>query len=190
MAPPPCQVRHPPRQAAKSIISSSPGRPEHEGGLRRSPPASGPVAVFRLWMDEIFETETPEERFERSWADPMTVVLHVRGADHSIPAGERVRYRTIDEAASHDHELCMVCFQAPSDLIGYDEELEMQRAALAQVRREYREVPDRVAQAELQRLGEEMLSDWPAPLKGYGTGSRWSRIPESTPSPCRRGGSS
>ena len=141
-------------------------------------------------MDEIFETETPEERFERSWADPMTVVLHVRGADHSIPAGERVRYRTIDEAASHDHELCMVCFQAPSDLIGYDEELEMQRAALAQVRREYREVPDRVAQAELQRLGEEMLSDWPAPLKGYGTGSRWSRIPESTPSPCRRGGSS
>ena len=127
-----------------------------------------PVAVFRLWMDEIFETETPEERFERYWADPVTGVLHVRGADHSIPAGERVRYRTIDEAASHDHQLCMVCFQAPSDLIGYDEELEMQRAALAQVRREYREVPDRVAQAELQRLGEEMLADWPAPLKGYG----------------------
>lgn len=127
-----------------------------------------PVAVFRLWMDEIFETETPEERFERYWADSVTGVLHVRGADHMIPAGERVPYRTFDEAGRHDHELCMVCFQAPSDLIGYDEELEMQRAALAQVRREYREVPDRVAQAEMQRLGEEMLADWPAPLKGYG----------------------
>ena len=127
-----------------------------------------PVAVFRLWMDEIFETETPEERFERYWADSVTGVLHVRGADHMIPAGERLPYRTFDEAGRHDHELCMVCFQAPSDLIGYDEELEMQRAALAQVRREYREVPDRVAQAEMQRLGEEMLADWPAPLKGYG----------------------
>ena len=29
-------------------------------------------------------------------------------------------------------------------------------------------MPDRIAQAELQRLGEEMLADWPAPLKGYG----------------------
>ena len=127
-----------------------------------------PVAVFRLWMDEIFETETPEERFERYWADSVTGVLHVRGADHMIRAGERIPYRTFDEAGRHDHELCMVCFQAPSDLIGYDEELEMQQAALAQVRREYREVPDRVAQAEMQRLGEEMLADWPAPLKGYG----------------------
>ena len=36
------------------------------------------------------------------------------------------------------------------------------------MRRDYPEVSDRVAQAELQRLGEEMLADWPAPLKGYG----------------------
>ena len=127
-----------------------------------------PVAVFRLWMDEVFETETPEERFERYWADTVTGVLHVRGADHLIPEGERVRYRTIGEAASHEHELCMVCFQSPADLVGYDEELQMQRAALAQVHRDYREVSDRIAQAELQRLGEEMLADWPAPLKGYG----------------------
>ena len=89
-----------------------------------------PVAVFRLWMDEIFETETPEERFERYWADMVTGVLHVRGADHLIPEGDRLLYRTIGEAASHDHELCMACFQAPPpDLVGYDEELEMQRAA-------------------------------------------------------------
>ena len=127
-----------------------------------------PVAVFRLWMDEVFETETPEERFERYWADTVTGVLHVRGADHLIPEGDRVRYRTIGEAASQDHELCMVCFQSPVDLAGYDEELEMQRAALAQVYRDYREVSDRIAQAELQRLGEEILADWPAPLKGYG----------------------
>ena len=89
-----------------------------------------PVAVFRLWMDEIFETETPEERFERYWADTVTGVLHVRGADHLIPEGERVRYRTIGEAANHDHELCMVCFQASPDLVDYDEELKMQRAFL------------------------------------------------------------
>ena len=144
---------------------------ESEGGLEGRVSFYGaevPVAVFRLWMDEVFATETPEERFERYWADTLTGVLHVRGADHLIPEGERVRYRTIGEAANDDHELCMVCFHAPPDVVEYDAELQMQRAGLAQVHQDFREVPDRVAQAELQRLGEEILADWPAPLKGYG----------------------
>ena len=46
-------------------------------------------------------------------------------------------------------------------------EEELQRAGLAGVRAEYRAIPDRLVQAELQRLGERLLSQWPAPLKGY-----------------------
>ena len=62
----------------------------------------------------------------------------------------------------------MVCFYPPPRVTEWDVEEELQRAGLEQARREYRVVPDRSLQAELQRLGERLLSQWPAPLKGYG----------------------
>ena len=126
------------------------------------------VAEFRIWMDEIFETETPEEEFERYFADTLTNVLHVRGSEHQVPANERVGYRTLAEAAVHDSRRCMVCFHPEPEVTEWEVEEELQRAGLAQARAEYRVVPDRQVQAELQRLGEQLLSQWPAPLKGYG----------------------
>ena len=126
------------------------------------------VAEFRIWMDEIFETETPERDFERYFADTLTNVLHARGSEHQVPANERVGYRTLAEAEEHDHHRCMVCFYPPPQVTEWEVEEELQRAALAQTRAEYRVVPDRLLQAELQRLGERLLSQWPAPLKGYG----------------------
>ena len=47
------------------------------------------VAVFRSWMDEIFETETPERNFTRYFADTVTGVLHARGSEHRLPEDER-----------------------------------------------------------------------------------------------------
>ena len=126
------------------------------------------VAEFRIWMDEIFETETPEREFERYFADTLTNVLHARGSEHEVPANERVGYRTLGEAAAHDYRRCMVCFHPAPQVTEWEVEEELQRAALAQTRAEYRVVPDRPLQAELQQLGERLLSQWPAPLKGYG----------------------
>ena len=47
------------------------------------------VAVFRGWMDEVFETETPEPDFERYFVDTVTGVLHARGSEHRMPEDER-----------------------------------------------------------------------------------------------------
>ena len=59
------------------------------------------------------------------------------------------------------------CFYPPPKVTEWRVEEELQRVGLAGVRAEYRAVPDRLVQAELQRLGERLLSQWPAPLKGY-----------------------
>ena len=126
------------------------------------------VTEFRVWMDEIFATETPERDFERYFADTLTNVLHARGSEHQVPTGDRVGYRTLAEAEAHDHHRCMVCFYPPPRVSEWDVEEELQRAGLEQARREYRVVPNRSLQTELQRLGERILSQWPAPLKGYG----------------------
>ena len=126
------------------------------------------VAEFRIWMDEIFETETLEQAFERYFADTLTNVLHARGSEHQVPADDRVGYRTLAEAEAHDYRRCMVCFYPAPTVTEWEVEEKLQRTALAQTRAEYRVVPDRLVQAELQRLGERLLSQWPAPLKGYG----------------------
>ena len=125
------------------------------------------VAVFRGWMDEVFETETPESNFERYFADTVTGVLHARGSEHRVPEAERAVVPDPTDPTAAAYKRCMVCFQPPPRVDGWDYEEGLQQRALADVRAEFRISVDRVAHAVLQELGEEVLAVWPAPLKGY-----------------------
>ena len=125
------------------------------------------VAVFRGWMDEVFETETAEPNFERYFADTLTGVLHVRGSEHRVPEAERAVVPDPAGRTGAGYKRCMVCFQPPPRVDGWDYEEGLQRRALADVRAEFRISEDRVAHSVLQELGEEVLGVWPAPLKGY-----------------------
>ena len=126
------------------------------------------IAVFRGWMDEVFETETPDANFERYFADTVTGVLHARGSEHRVPDGDRAVVRNPDDPTAAGYKRCMVCFQPPPRVDGWDYEEGLQQRALAGVRAEFRISEDRVAHSVLQELGEEVLAAWPAPLKGYG----------------------
>ena len=125
------------------------------------------IAQFRAWMDEIFETETPESGFERYFADTVTGVLHARGSEHRVPEDERV---VVSDPADPDvagYTRCMVCFQPPPRVAGWDYEEGLQQRGLADVRTEFTISQDRIAHFVLQELGEEVLAAWPTPLKGY-----------------------
>lgn len=125
------------------------------------------IAVFRGWMDEVFETETPEASFERYFADTVTGVLHARGSEHRVPEEERVVVSDPADPAAAGYKRCMVCFQPPPRVDGWDYEEELQRTGLADVRTEFTIAEDRVVHSVLQELGEEVLAAWPTPLKGY-----------------------
>ena len=125
------------------------------------------VAVFRSWMDEVFETETPESAFERYFADTVTGVLHVRGSEHRLPDHERETVADPDSAGAAVYKRCMVCFHPPPRVDDWDREAELQQQALAQVRAQFSISSDRGANSVLQEMGEEVLAAWPAPLKGY-----------------------
>ena len=71
------------------------------------------VAVFRSWMDEIFETETPERNFTRYFADTVTGVLHARGSEHRLPEDEREVVEDPTDPVASRFKRCMVCFQPP-----------------------------------------------------------------------------
>ena len=125
------------------------------------------IAVFRDWMDEVFETETPEPNFERYFADTVTGVLHARGSEHRVPDSDRAVVRNPDDPTAAGYKRCMVCFQPPPRVDGWDYEEGLQQRALAEVRAEFRISEDRGAHSVLQEFGEEVLAAWPAPLKGY-----------------------
>ena len=125
------------------------------------------IAVFRGWMDEVFETETPESDFERYFVDTVTGVLHARGSEHRVAETERVVVSDPADPAAAGYKRCMVCFQPPPRVDGWDYEEGLQQRGLAEVRAEFRISEDRIAHSVLQELGEEVLAAWPAPLKGY-----------------------
>ena len=118
-------------------------------------------------MDEVFETETPESNFERYFADTVTAVLHVRGSEHRVAEAERVVVSDPADPAAAGYKRCMVCFQPPPRVDGWDYEEGLQQRGLAEVRAEFTISEDRIAHSVLQELGEEVLAAWPAPLKGY-----------------------
>ena len=125
------------------------------------------VAVFRSWMDEVFETETPESAFERYFADTVTGVLHVRGSEHRLPDHERETVEDPDSPGAAVYKRCMVCFHPPPRVDDWESEQELQEQALAQVRAQFPISSDRGANFVLQEMGEQVLAAWPAPLKGY-----------------------
>ena len=125
------------------------------------------IAVFRSWMDEVFETETPEPSFERYFADTVTGVLHARGSEHRVPENERVVVSDPSDPVAAGYKRCMVCFQPPPRVAGWDYEEGLQQRGLADVRTEFTISKDRIAHSVMQELGEEVLAAWPMPLKGY-----------------------
>ena len=144
-------------------LESSDGRRGRVSFYGREPS----VAVFRGWMDEVFQTETPESDFERYFADTVTGVLHARGSEHRAPDDERAVVRDPADLAAARYKRCMVCFQPPPRVDNWDYEEDLQQRALAEVRAGFPISQDRVSHSVLQELGEEVLAAWPAPLKGY-----------------------
>ena len=125
------------------------------------------VAVFRTWMDEIFEVETPEAEFERYFVDLVTGTLHARGSEHRLPPAERTGYSALADFSADEHTRCMVCFQPPPPVRDWEQEERMQREVLEHLLPGLTLVGDRRVHAVLQEMGEEILAAWPAPLKGY-----------------------
>ena len=128
------------------------------------------IAVFRSWLDEVFETETPEPSFERYFADTVTGVLHARGSEHRVPEDERVIVSDPADPVAAGYKRCMVCFQPPPRVDGREYEEELRQRRLTDVRTEFTISEDWIAHSVLQELGEEVLAVWPTPLKGYAYG--------------------
>ena len=93
--------------------------------------------------------------------------LHFKGSNHThmfVPGRE---YDQHQDALAEGMALCPACFSPIHLLPDYDKEMAMGRRIAVEVRNSYPAVMNDSLQTYIQVLGENVLDDWPVPLRGY-----------------------
>ena len=122
---------------------------------------------FARWLDEVFETATPEVDFHRYVGNRQSRTLHIRGANHLPALQDREAFSAEADARSAGYSRCGVCFVPTPIVSGYATERSLAMLGLQQVRATYYPEVQRELQAEIERVGARVLARWPVPLKGY-----------------------
>lgn len=130
----------------------------------------GPVPSaeeFERWLDEVFETTTPEVEFLRYVGNRQSRTVHIRGANHLPPTADRDLFATEPDALSAGYSRCGVCFVPTPVVSDYETERSLAVLGLQQVRATYYPSVAVDLQADVERIGAAVLARWPVPLKGY-----------------------
>ena len=150
------------RHIELEIASSRLGRGRVD--FHGSPPAA---EDFERWLDAVFEVLTPEADFHQYIGNSASRALHIRGANHLPPLADREPFSSADDALGAGYHRCGVCFVPTPDVSDYDTERSLAMLGLQQVRSTYYPHTGGEFQADVERIGRQVLDGWPVPLKGY-----------------------
>lgn len=129
-----------------------------------APPAAD---EFERWLDAVFEVVTPEAEFHQYIGNRESRALHIRGANHLPDLTAREAFRRAEDALDAGYHRCGVCFVPTPDVSDYETERSLAMLGLQQVRATYYPHAGGDRQADVERVGRQVLDTWPVPLKGY-----------------------
>ncbi len=122
---------------------------------------------FESWLDEVFEVTTAESDYQRYVANRQSRTLHIRGSNHLPALADRLPFSTEADAVMGGYDRCGVCFVATPDVSDYETERSLAMMSLQQVQSAFYPLVDAELQEYVAGLGEQVLANWPVPLKGY-----------------------
>ena len=122
---------------------------------------------FESWLDEVFEVTTAEADFQRYVGNRQSRTLHVRGSNHLPATADRQLFATEADAVASGYNRCGVCFVPTPDVSNYETERSLALMSLQQVQSAFYPLVDTELQEYVEGLGEQVLANWPVPLKGY-----------------------
>ncbi len=113
--------------------------------------------------------------FSTEWTDaaPLyvgskgTKTLHVDGCNHLPDEKTLVRFASVAEAEKAGYRKCVVCFRVVPTVDGYEKERILGQQTAAAFRNYNPVSPDSRANERVRAVGNRVLENWPAPLKGY-----------------------
>ncbi len=144
------------------LVSSRLGRGRVD--FHGAPPAA---EDFERWLDAVFEVVTPEADFPRYIGNRESRALHIRGANHLPSLSAREPFHRADDALDAGYHRCGVCFVPTPDVSDYETERSLAMLGLQQVRATYYPYTGDDRPSEVERIGRQVLDEWPVPLKGY-----------------------
>jgi Zn-dependent protease with chaperone function len=121
--------------------------------------------VFKL-LGFVLQGE-PLPDSQRYFQTTNSGMVHYAACGHGDPNGSKRTFTTLQEAVSADLNPCPLCFSDRSRLPMIGMELEIGKQTEAQVRHLSRIHDSPSMTALVNRLGSQVLSNWPAKLKGY-----------------------
>ena len=123
--------------------------------------------AFERWLDEVFETVTPQTEFQRYVGNRTSHALHLRGANHLPGASDREHFTSAQAGLDAGYHRCGVCFLPTPDVSDYETERGLAMMSLQQVRSTYYPHVNVERRDRVEQLGARVLKRWPVPLKGY-----------------------
>jgi hypothetical protein len=94
-------------------------------------------------------------------------LLHLIYYQHLPPDSLRLNFETLDEALKSGFRKCPICFPPTPLIPGYDFERRMGMETAGVVNYYYPTPAGRAYTDRIRRAGQEIVSNWPFPLKGY-----------------------
>jgi len=108
-----------------------------------------------------------EDDFEPFVGNSESKMVHFVGCNHLSPPGNRVSFKTVEAATEQGYEKCSLCFNNIPRMPDYDFEMLIGREVAAKVRYYYSVNGDDEVNKRVQTIGNQVLQNWPTPLRGY-----------------------
>lgn len=116
-----------------------------------------------------------QRAFSAEWADGAKLyagaktakILHVDGCNHLPEEKSLLRFASVAEAEKAGFRKCIVCFRTLPTVGGYEKERVLGQQTAAAFRNFNPVTPDNRLNERVRTVGNRVLENWPAPLKGY-----------------------
>ncbi len=94
-------------------------------------------------------------------------VLHVDGSNHMPDQKESERFATLGDAQAAGYRKCLVCFRTYPTVSGFEKERYLGQQTASMFRNYNPVVTEDRLNDRVRTVGNKVLDNWPAPLKGY-----------------------
>jgi Zn-dependent protease with chaperone function len=125
------------------------------------------LPMLHILIHDILEDPSAPEVLAPVLGNRTSRMAHCRGANHLPTRGFIEEFKTVEAATSKGYRPCPICFRPTPTVPNYVVEKNLGDACAAQFRQFNPVVPDDKMNERIRLAGENVLSQWVVPLRGY-----------------------
>jgi len=134
--------------------------------IRIFPATTTPAQLAEPAVEQLLSLITSGSS-HRFVADLRSGVLHYGGSNHAPAHADTAHYSSRTSAKAAGAQDCPLCFDEPSLIPGFDEEVQLGQQYARLCFQEYLVLANDPQQGRLQSAADAVSADWPFPMRGF-----------------------